>query len=55
LDLAMPAQLGCRVHLITRAAPYDTYDYERHAVQRLGSLGGISDDLRGVLARLTSS
>jgi len=55
LDLAMPAHLGCHVHLITRAAPYDTYDYERHAVQRLGSRGGVSDDLRGILARLTSS
>ena len=55
LDLAMPAHLGCHVHLITRAAPYDTYDYERQAVQRVGSRAGISDDLRGLLARLTSA
>ena len=55
LDLAMPAHLGSHVHLITRAMPYDTYDYERQAVQRLGSRASISDDLRGLLARLTSA
>jgi FMN phosphatase YigB (HAD superfamily) len=28
LDLAMPRALGAHVHLIRRAAPYDTYPYE---------------------------
>lgn len=52
LDLAMPAALGAHVHLITRAAPYDTYEYERHAVEGHGARGSISDDLRGLLERV---
>lgn len=32
LDLAMPRQLGARVHLLDRAAPFETCDYERHLV-----------------------
>jgi phosphoglycolate phosphatase-like HAD superfamily hydrolase len=53
LDLAMPAYLGCHVHLIGRAAPYATYDYERHALQSHRPRAGASDDLRGLLARLS--
>jgi hypothetical protein len=52
LDLAMPAALGSHVHLITRAAPYDTYDYELESARAVGARGGISDDLRGLLTRL---
>jgi phosphoglycolate phosphatase-like HAD superfamily hydrolase len=52
LDLAMPAALGCAVHLITRARPFATCPYERAAVKRLGERGRVTDDLRGVLKRL---
>ena len=47
LDLAMPAALGAQVHLIERAAPYPTYDYERAQVGK-----GVSRDLKGLLKRL---
>src|SRR5262249_3823202 len=52
LDLAMPAQLGCSVHLITRQAPFCTYDYESQAVTALGKRGGIGDELSSLLERL---
>ena len=52
LDLAMPAALGSHVHLITRAAPYDTYDYELESARAAGARGGVSDDLGGLLTRL---
>jgi phosphoglycolate phosphatase-like HAD superfamily hydrolase len=50
LDLALPAALGCAVHLIERGAPYNTYDYERAATRAAD--GTISADLTGLLARL---
>ncbi len=50
LDLALPAQLGCQLHLIERAAPYDTYPYERDAARATGA--SVSPDLLGLLARL---
>ncbi|MBK6529075.1 MAG: hypothetical protein IPF99_05680 [Deltaproteobacteria bacterium] len=53
LDLALPAALGCAVHLVERGAPYDTYDYEREATKAVG--GTISVDLNGLLARLEST
>lgn len=53
LDLALPAALGCAVHLIERGAPYGTYDYEREATKAAG--GTISVDLNGLLSRLEST
>lgn len=50
LDLALPAALGCAVHLVERGAPYGTYDYEREATRAAG--GSISADLDGLVARL---
>ncbi|MCC6620881.1 MAG: HAD family hydrolase [Deltaproteobacteria bacterium] len=52
LDLAMPAALGCHVHLVTRAAPHATCDYELGAVAALGARGGVSDDLHALVARV---
>jgi len=52
LDLAMPAALGCHVHLITRAAPHATCAYELNAVAALGARGGVSDDLHALLGRV---
>lgn len=52
LDLAMPAALGFQVHLVTRGAPYVTYDYERTAAERLGT---VSTDLTGLLERVRSA
>jgi len=52
LDLAMPAALGCHVHLVTRAEPHATCDYERNAVTALGARGGVSDDLHALVARV---
>ena len=49
LDLAMPAALGMCTHLITRASPYDTYDFELQAARRAVPSAGVSDDLRGLL------
>src|SRR5207237_4506194 len=31
MDLAMPYALGAKVHLLDRAAPFETYCYERQA------------------------
>ncbi len=45
LDLAMPAQLGCRVHLVTREG---TADYEKRAVRGLAG-GSVSEGLSGLL------
>ncbi len=52
LDLALPAALGCSTHLVERAAPYDTYDYERELARRAGAT--LSADLVGVVERLRS-
>jgi FMN phosphatase YigB (HAD superfamily) len=51
LDLAMPAALGCRVHLIRRLPPYATYAYELEAAARMGDAAAVADDLAGVVAR----
>ncbi|MGZ3461672.1 MAG: hypothetical protein ACXU86_24540, partial [Archangium sp.] len=50
LDLTLPAVLGCAVHLIERAAPYDTCGYERAAASAVGAT--VSVDLKGLLSRL---
>jgi len=49
MDLAMPCALGACIHLVERASPFDTYDYERRAVQESSSQGLISFDLWGLL------
>jgi phosphoglycolate phosphatase-like HAD superfamily hydrolase len=48
LDLALPQALGASVHLIRRAAPYTTYDYELARV----APDHQSDDLTRLLARV---
>jgi phosphoglycolate phosphatase-like HAD superfamily hydrolase len=48
LDLAMPARLGTRVHLVTRPS---TPDYERRAVRGIPG-GSTSADLAGLLNEL---
>lgn len=48
LDLALPQALGAPVHLVRRAPPYRTYDYELAHVAEAHQ----SDDLHGLLARL---
>ena len=50
LDLAMPAALGAHVHLIERAAPFTTCDYERELTRAAG--GKVSADLTKVLDRV---
>ncbi len=52
LDLAMPAALGCQAHLVTRSAPYATYEHERRAAEAMGARGGVSAGLRAVLDRV---
>ena len=55
LDLAMPAALGCAVHLIERGAPYQTYPYERAALARTlrggssATLDGAAEHVRALL------
>ena len=55
LDLAMPAALGCAVHLIERGAPYETYPYERAALARTlrgrssATLDGLAEHVRWLL------
>ena len=46
LDLALPAALGANIHLIERASPFDTYDYERKLTNAKN--GKISTDLNGL-------
>jgi len=48
LDLAMPAQLGARVHLVSRP---QTPDYEKRAVRAIPG-GTTSNDLSGLLDQL---
>jgi hypothetical protein len=50
MDLAMPAALGARVHLLDRAEPFPTYAYEREALDEYGERGGNSAELTGLLA-----
>ncbi len=54
MDLAMPAALGARVHLVERAAPFSAYSYERQAISDCGELGKTSADLSGLLSWLPS-
>ncbi len=49
LDLAMPAVLGAQVHLVERAAPYESYPYELAA---MADKKHISKDLKGLLKRV---
>jgi FMN phosphatase YigB (HAD superfamily) len=49
MDLAMPAELGARVHLIDRAAPFETYPYEQQALAACGPRGNRSADLAALL------
>jgi hypothetical protein len=50
MDLAMPFGLGACVHLLDRAAPFDTYPYEKEAVAAYGQRAKTSADLSGLLA-----
>jgi hypothetical protein len=52
MDLAMPHALGAYVHLVDRAPPFETYDYERRAVEEYGARARASADLTGLLAWL---
>ncbi len=52
MDLAMPYALGANVHLLDRAAPFNTYKYEKQAVAKYGRRAKTSADLRGLLAWL---
>jgi hypothetical protein len=49
MDLAMPYALGAKVHLLDRAAPFETYAYERQALVSYGDRGKTSADLSGLL------
>ncbi len=49
MDLAMPHALGANIHLIERAAPFDTYPYERNAVLAAKGRGKIGKDLTSLL------
>jgi hypothetical protein len=49
MDLAMPYALGAKVHLLDRAAPFDTCPYERRALVGYGDRGKTSADLSGLL------
>jgi hypothetical protein len=49
MDLAMPFELGAKVHLLDRAAPFKTYCYERQALVAYGDRGKTSADLSGLL------
>ncbi len=46
LDLGLPAALGANIHLIERAYPFGTYDYERKLTKAKN--GKISADLNGL-------
>jgi len=52
MDLAMPYALGAKVHLVDRAAPFETYSYERQALVGYGDRGKTSADLSGLLGWL---
>src|SRR5262249_4181004 len=49
MDLAMPYELGAKVHLLDRAVPFETYCYERQALVAYGDRGKTSADLSGLL------
>ncbi|CAN5601152.1 hypothetical protein BH11MYX1_BH11MYX1_05920 [soil metagenome] len=48
LDLALPAALGAQVHLIERAAPFETYRYERERLAK----GQASPNLEALVKRI---
>ena len=48
LDLALPDALGAQVHLIERAAPFETYRYERERLSK----GQSSPNLEPLLERI---
>ena len=50
MDLAMPYALGANVHLLERAMPFDTYEYESNAVNSYGDRGKISNKLSDLLS-----
>jgi FMN phosphatase YigB (HAD superfamily) len=52
LDLALPAALGCAVHLVERKDPLATHEVERLAVAQCPR-AGMSAGLDGLLARLS--
>jgi FMN phosphatase YigB (HAD superfamily) len=47
MDHAMPGKLGGKIHLIKRASPFDTCQFELDAVKAAN--GKISEDLKGLL------
>jgi len=49
MDLAMPFELGAHVHLLDRAHPFHTYDYEKSALAAYSQRGKASADLSGLL------
>ncbi|MDQ3749835.1 MAG: hypothetical protein M3367_12630 [Acidobacteriota bacterium] len=49
MDLAMPYALGANVHLLERAAPFDTYSYEREGINECGERAKTSENLSGLL------
>lgn len=50
LDLALPQAIGCAIHMIERAAPFETYDYERDAVKK--ARGYTTADLTTLVERV---
>lgn len=52
MDLAMPYALGANVHLLDRTAPFETYPYEREAINSYGERAKTSENLSGLLAWL---
>jgi hypothetical protein len=46
LDLALPAALGCSVHMVLRPT---THAYERTAITQLGGRAALSDGLKPLL------
>jgi hypothetical protein len=52
MDLAMPHALGAKVHLLDRAAPFETCSYERQALVGYGARGKTSANLSGILGWL---
>lgn len=53
MDLAMPFVLGARVHLLDRAEPFATYDFERCALAACRDRARNSVELSGLLAWFT--
>lgn len=49
MDLAMPAALGANLHLMHRASPFRSYDYELEAIDAMDKRGKQSETLSGLL------